>query len=190
MTVKEQCLALLRSVNRPGIENLITYLAAESDYFTAPASTVYHGSYEGGLADHSLAVYHSLLRLKDAFGLTINDESAIVCALLHDFCKVNFYRKSQRSRKNQTTNQWEQVEVFEVDDRFPAGHGEKSVLLLMRFIWLSDEELMAIRWHMGGFDDAAAAYNGSRTLSNAMRRYPLVTALQMADLAASYFDGK
>lgn len=68
-------------------------------------------------------------------------------------------------------------------DRFPFGHGEKSVFLISRLMRLTDEEALAIRWHMGAYDDAARG--GSRTLSAAMEVSPLVYELHAADMRAT-----
>jgi len=190
MAARDEFVERLRQVKRPGIEALIQYLAERTDFFTSPASTLHHGAYEGGLLDHSLAVYDNLLKVCATWNLTVQADTLIICALLHDLCKANFYRKGFRNRKNEQTGQWEKVEVYEIDDQFPVGHGEKSVILLQRYIVLTDEELMAIRWHMGGFDDSARAYGGAQALSGAMKQYPLAVAMQVADLATTYFDQK
>ena len=187
--MKVQFTGLLMQSERKGVEQLIHYLEEETDFFTAPASTKYHGACEGGLMEHSLAVYDNLLKITTLYGLTISSDSLIICALLHDLCKANFYKRGLRNRKNSDTGIWEQVEVYEVNDQLPLGHGEKSVMIAQRYILLSSEEMLAIRWHMGGFDDAASGVGG-RTLSMAMSRHPLVAALHMADLAACYFDNK
>ena len=68
-------------------------------------------------------------------------------------------------------------------DAFPFGHGEKSVFLIGRYMKLTDEEALAIRWHMGAYDEAARG--GSKTLSAAMARSPLVFALHAADMLAT-----
>ena len=69
----------------------------------------------------------------------------------------------------------------------PIGHGEKSVIIAMKFIKLTDEEIAAIRWHMGGYDDGARGGFGSgQALANAYEKYPLAVALNMADLATSF----
>ena len=57
--MKEKFIELLKSTNRPGIEDLISFLE-KTDFFTAPASTRFHGSFEGGLVEHSLKVYEIL----------------------------------------------------------------------------------------------------------------------------------
>ena len=69
-------------------------------------------------------------------------------------------------------------------DRFPFGHGEKSVFLIERHMRLTDAEALAIRWHMGAFDDAARG--GSRTLSAARAFSPLVYELSAADMRATH----
>lgn len=49
------------NIKRPGSEKLLNYLLSEnSDFFVAPASTRYHGAYEGGLCEHSIHVYECL----------------------------------------------------------------------------------------------------------------------------------
>lgn len=187
--MKDRYLKILSEVKRPGMDQLITWLTDKSDFFTAPASTQYHGAKEGGLVEHSLAVYDNLLKINKAFdGYVVIDESKIIAALLHDICKANFYTVSTRNVKNEGTGQWEKQPFYKIEDQFPYGHGEKSVLIVREFIQLSVEEMMAIRWHMGAF--GSESYADRQALSAAMDKYPLILALQMADLAASYFDKK
>ncbi len=189
--MKERFISLLKEINRNGIDELIAFLYQDTDFFVAPASAYHHGNYMGGLVDHSLAVYDNLVKIVNVFGLSdrYSDETVLVTSLLHDLCKANFYRKVLRNRKNEKTGQWEKVEIYEINDQFPIGHGEKSVILLGRYLALTDEEMLAIRWHMGGFDDAARAYTGGQSLSKAMKTSPLVAALHMADMATCYFEG-
>ena len=99
--MKEQFLELLRTVNREGIDELINFLE-KSDFFTAPASTRFHGNHEGGLVEHSLKVYEILKHKvqNNIKGITIADESIIIIALLHDICKTNFYKIDYRNAKN------------------------------------------------------------------------------------------
>ncbi|MGL5269090.1 MAG: HD domain-containing protein [Selenomonadaceae bacterium] len=187
--MKERFIELLLGSGRENIEDLIRYLDEKTDFFSAPASTRFHGACESGLLEHSLAVYDNLCRLAAAYELPFSTAEVTICALLHDVCKVNFYKRGSRNRKNPVTGAWEQVPVYEIEDLLPLGHGEKSVMLLQQYIWLSREEMLAIRWHMGGFDDSASGM-GRRALSQAMSSCSLVTALHMADLAACYFDEK
>lgn len=159
MTNKERFIELLRSTKREGIEKLIDFLE-KTDFFTAPASTRFHMSCEGGLLQHSLNVYDCLAGLGtttgdvqefQAAGMrldSIPQESIIIVALLHDLCKVNFYATEMRWRKD-ANQKWEQYPVYTVNDRNPYGHGEKSVMMASEFIHLTMEERYAIRWHMG-----------------------------------------
>lgn len=180
MTNREKYITILSEV--PNTERLIEWLYT-TDFFTAPASTKYHGAYEGGLVEHSLNVYEQLLMSENAgcFG----KESIIKVALLHDICKANFYTVDYRNAK--IDGQWERVPFYAVKDDFPYGHGEKSVLLASRYIDLTEEETMAIRWHMGAFDEAV---NGGFNLSQVFERYPLALELHIADLRASYLVEK
>ncbi len=189
MTDKEQFLDIYRkNINRDGADKLLDFLENKSDFFTAPASTRFHGAYEGGLLRHSLNVYECLVqylareRVKDTYKLNVSDETAAVVALLHDVCKVNFYTVSYRNSKNEQTGQWEKVPYYSINDTLPYGHGEKSVYMVSGFMRLSREEAMAIRWHMGfsGIED-------KNTIGRALEKYPLAFALSVADMEASYF---
>ena len=184
---REEFLALWNQhITRPGSEKLLEWLDKKTDFFTAPASTRFHGACEGGLCMHSLNVYHAL---HDTF-FTEGDseETFAICALLHDLCKANYYKPGTRNVKNEATGQWEKVAVFNVEDQFPYGHGEKSVYLIERFLRLKPAEAVAIRWHMGGFDDAARG--GCRAISEAYDAYPLAVKLHLADLTATYLMEK
>ena len=182
---KEEFCRLLRSTEREGIENLISWLENETDFFTAPASTKRHGSYEGGLLIHSLSVYRILNNFsKNLPGVEKN--SLIIAGLLHDLCKVNFYVKTIRNVKIPGERRGEEVEVYGIEDTLPLGHGEKSVYMAMKYIQLTDEEAMAIRWHMGGYDDAARSYVGGIAQSSAFEKYPMAAAVAIADMYDTY----
>ena len=115
-------------------------------------------------------------------------ESFAICALLHDVCKAQFYKVSSRNVKNPETGRWEAQPYFSIDDQFPFGHGEKSVFLIERFLRLKPSEAVAIRWHMGGFDDAARG--GSFSISQAYEKYPLAVKLHLADVYSTYLKEK
>lgn len=174
-------------ITRAGADKLLEFLE-KSDFFTAPASTRYHGAYEGGLLRHSLNVYECLVeyltreRVKEKYELNVTEETAAIVALLHDICKVNFYTVSMRNSKNEQTGQWEKVPYYTINDTLPYGHGEKSVYMISGFMRLSREEAMAIRWHMGfsGIED-------KNTIGSALEMFPLAFALSVADMEASYF---
>ena len=179
---KELFLSTFRkNVQRPGAEKLLAWMET-TDFFTAPASTRFHAAYEGGLLDHSMNVYNVLI--SKHFDPASDDiESFTIVSLLHDLCKAGFYKTELRNRKNDR-GEWEKVPVYTVDDQFPYGHGEKSVYLIERFMRLRTEEAMAIRWHMGGFDESVKG--GSFALANAFEKYPLAVKLHLSDLEATY----
>ena len=183
MTQREEFLSIFRQhVARPGADRLLDWLDHKTDFFTCPASTRFHGACEGGLCMHSLNVYHALH--DNFFKEGDSEESFAICALLHDLCKANYYKVSTRNVKNDATGQWEKVSYYTVEDQFLYGHGEQSVFLIESFMRLKTEEAVAIRWHMGGFDDAARG--GSFAISEAYDRYPLAIKLHIADLTATY----
>ncbi len=175
-------------ITREGADKLLEYLGSPAcDFFTAPASMRFHGAHEGGLLEHSLNVYDCLVdfltrpRLRERYGFDYSAETVALCALLHDLCKVNVYKPGFRNAKNEQ-GQWQKVPSYEYDDRLPYGHGEKSVYILSGFIRLSREEAFAIRYHMGfsGPED-------KRDVGEALERFPLAFALNVADMEATFF---
>ncbi len=189
MSLKEEFLSIYReNIKREGSDKLLEYLLSpSSDFFTAPASTRFHGSYEGGLLEHSLNVYGCLKdylareQAQKKYGMNYTCETVAVAALLHDLCKINFYKVDYRNAKN-SLGVWEKVPYYTVDDRLPYGHGEKSVYIITGFMKLSREEAFAIRYHMGfsGIED-------KNTIGSVFEKYPLAFALCTADMESSYF---
>ena len=180
--MKEKFLELLKSVQREGMEELIEFIE-KSDFFKAPASTKFHGNFEGGLLEHSLKVYEILEeKLKHTpVAMDIPEDTIKIVALLHDICKVNFYKIDYRNAKNEL-GVWEKVPYYTVDDTIPYGHGEKSVMMITEYIKLTAEEKYAIRWHMG-LSEPKEQYG---TISVAFTKYPLALMLFEADLEATY----
>lgn len=185
---------LLLATNREGMSDLLKFIN-DSDFYYAPASSRFHGAHQGGLLEHSLQVNKDMMVIYDAFRERgklkdgqINLHSIIIASLLHDICKANFYKQDVRNVK--TNGVWEQVPYYTIDDKLPLGHGEKSVMILQQYIELTTDEIYAIRWHMGGFDDTAKSYAGGLQLSAALDKCPLLVMLHMADLAAVYLLNK
>jgi len=178
----------LRATDREGVEELIEWLSAETDFFTAPASTTRHGAVAGGLLKHSVYVLRYLRNFIKPLGDAIPDDSAVIAALLHDLCKANFYTIRTKNVKV-GERQWEETEYFAIEDKLPLGHGEKSAMLAQRFIELTDDELLAIRWHMGGFDDAARQYSGGQALAAAFEKCKLAVAMNVADMYVANIIG-
>lgn len=151
---KKEILGLLKSVKREGMDKLVEFLESpECDFFRAPASTQYHLHIRGGLAQHSLNVYHTFVRLIDLFNFKIDRDSVIVTALLHDFCKINLYKNNLLK-----SGKLSESKPYTTQDLFPAGHGEKSVIQIQNWIDLTESECLMIRWHYGTFDRAFNQY--------------------------------
>lgn len=183
--LRERFLDIYNStIKREGSDGLLKWLS-ESDFFTAPASTRFHGAYEGGLLQHSLNVYDCLKWQINAAGLQeeYSEETIALVSLLHDACKVNFYKKGFRNVKDEETGRWYKKEVYEIDEKFPCGHGEKSVIILQNFIKLSSEEILAIRAHMGGFDTSVRG--GDYFVGKIFERSKLALFLHFADMYAT-----
>lgn len=178
-------------IQREGADKFLDYLTNKSDFFTAPASTRYHGAYAGGLAEHSVNVYECLRaylerpRVQELYGMQYSDESIALVSLLHDVCKIGCYKISSRNVKDEN-GVWQKVPVYNFDDPLPYGHGEKSVYILSGFMRLTREEAFAIRFHMGfsGPED-------KNSVGKALEKFPLAFALSVADMEATYFlEGK
>ena len=191
MTNQERFLQIFQEkITREGSDKLLEYLQ-KSDFFTAPASTRYHGAHEGGLLQHSLNVYDCLVdilnrpRMKALYGVEYSDESIAIAGLLHDICKVNFYKTSFRNVKDEN-GKWVSAPYYTIEDNLPYGHGEKSVYIVSGFMRLTRDEAFAIRYHMG--------FSGPEDTNNvgkALEMFPLAYAVCCADMEAAFLmEGK
>lgn len=190
--MKQQFISLLKATGRRGMDTVIDYLD-KGGFFEAPASINRHLCRDGGLAEHSLNVYRMAMMLREQtvamrpeVADSLKEDSVVIAALLHDVCKSNIYKKAQKWRKD-AQNRWEQYDTYEADySRFPAGHGEKSVIMLLRLgLDLSNDEILAIRWHMGAWNLPFQSYEDKCNISEA-NEHPLTVILQSADLLASH----
>ena len=158
----------------------------ENKFFTQPASTKYHGAYEGGLFDHSYEVTQVLLDMTDRLNLKWKrPESPYIIGMFHDLCKIDNYLTivDEPGETMMGTNEVKGKEVhFEYNSNTVLkGHGEKSIMLLSQFIALTEEELFCIRFHMG-------AYEGQDQWDNydkAIRKYENVLLTHTADMYTS-----
>lgn len=157
-----------------------------TDFYIAPASTKWHDSFKGGLLLHSLTVAARIIELAEVsvYSNKVHLEDAILCALVHDWCKINKYEQFMRNQKNEETGQWEKVPSYKYreDIMVPLGHGEASMYIAMKMFNLSQEEAVAIRNHMGKWA-ADNSYNIT-DLQYANENYPLNLLLQFADQIA------
>ena len=182
---------------REGAVAMLKWLERETDFFTAPASSKHHLAQPGGLAVHSLNVWRRLREIavrdmtdRNEPGVRqlseAEEETVAILGLLHDVCKAGVYHQETKRRKNQETGKWEDYLGYTFRDPFPLGHGEKSLFLIPRHMALTEEEALAIRWHMGAYDDAVKG--GSRSMTEAMNLTPWVWRLQEADMCAAWID--
>ena len=177
---KEEFESLLRSTKREGMDYVIEDLE-KGGFFEAPASAGHHLNIPGGLCQHSLNVCHAGLMIYDglknldaASAGEVKRESVIIATLLHDVCKTDIYKHTIKKHKNKL-GQWEDAEGYNVSYKnFPMGHGEKSVImLLLSGLDLQDDEMLAIRWHMGAFGLNMNSYEDQRCYDTARQEYPL-----------------
>ena len=174
---KEKFIRLFKEyITRPGADKLLEYIES-TDFFEAPASTKYHGNFRGGLVEHSLNVL-------ECMGTSF-DESTVIVSLLHDLCKANFYKIDYRNAK-QPDGSWARVPYYTIDDALPIGnHGDKSVFIIQRYMYLLDHEIAAIRYHMGGFSEG-----DKNNFSFVCERYPLTVYLHIADMQATFLHDR
>ena len=185
MNIKENIVNTLSSTKRSGMDRMIDFLENKSDFFIAPASTKYHLAYEGGLAEHSWNVRNTMHTLNTVFDTNIPSYQIDTVSLLHDVCKTGFYVQKQKWRKDDH-DKWESYTVWDVEDQFPIGHGEKSLYMIGRFLDLSNSEAAAVRWHMTAFDPAIHFdYPSGYAFRSAADKYPLVSLLFLADYGSS-----
>ena len=172
------------NIHRDGIDGLMAWLES-TDFYSAPSSTRYHGAEPGGLVAHSIAVYNRLKQKQT----DETDETIAIASLFHDLCKCNFYKQTFRNVKNEVTGKWEKMPAYDIDETsIPLGHGEKSMFIIMKFMKLTDEEALAIRWHMG-FSAVEQQFE-KPSMARAMQICKLVIKLQEADTESSFWDGK
>ena len=195
---------LLMEVKREGIDDLLGFIR-KSDFYTAPASTKYHLSQNGGLLIHSLHVYECLDAKKEApiwkdVLKDVSGDTIIIVSLLHDLCKTYYYATDYKNQKTYEADKvssanprevkhdtkgdyiWETVPCFTVNNKYPLGHGSKSVVFILQYMKLSMEEITAITFHMGAYCDSSQWTE----LGQAYEKYPLALALHQADMEATH----
>lgn len=189
---KEEFVKLLKSTGREGVDDVIEELE-RLGFFSAPASAGHHLNVEGGLVQHSLntckaafAIWEGMKALEPSLDTEVKKESVIISALLHDVCKADIYKRSVKKRKNKL-GQWEDCEGYKVSYKdFPMGHGEKSlVVILLSGLELYDDEMLAIRWHMGAWGLNQNSFEDVRNYDTAQKEYPLVAIIHAADVMAA-----
>ena len=190
---KKQFLKLYNKyITRTGAKDLLLWIEG-TDFFEAPASSMYHLNEAGGLCQHSLNVYNRLNKiLRDEYGEKYAEqfhgmETIAIVSLLHDLCKANFYVEEMRNVK--IDGKWEQVPYYKVKEDFHFGHGAKSVYIIQNFMPLDLDEASAIRYHMGGMEYPNANFI-EPNITDVYNDFPLALFTHMADLQSAYIDEK
>lgn len=166
---------LVISIKMSYLISIIPYLDVMG-YFDQPASTRFHGAYEGGLFDHSLEVAKALMDLTDKLNLQWDrPASPLIIGLFHDLCKCDNYVFDRESNK-----------YISNPDMIIPGHGDKSLIMLQQLLPLTDEEIACIRWHMGAYETDTKMWN---YYGQAIEKYPNVLYTHMADMIASKIKG-
>ena len=183
-------------IKRAGLDALLAYLDEKTDFFTAPSSTNYHLNEEGGLCQHSINVFRCGMAIfEKALPTVATDDSPFkqrpltaenvaIATLFHDVCKTKMYHAADRWRKN-AQGRWETYKGYQVKDDFPFGHGEKSCIIIERFMHLTTDELLAIRWHMGMYEIAEPMSISRHSMYTAQQLSPLVPIVQSADMLSA-----
>ena len=185
---KKEFIDLLKKTDRQGVDEVIENLE-DLGFFIAPASTNYHSNCREGRLQHSVKVCRVGLMLREQM-IQMNPDlddllpfdSVILATLLHDVCKSEIYKPAVKKRKNHY-GIWEEYNGYDVNySQFPLGHGEKSVIMLLRMgLDMTDEEIMAIRWHMTAWDLAFQSPEMKSNLNAAKEKNPLCSLVQTAD---------
>lgn len=165
---------VIDDINGLGVTFKGDFKSKFEQFLTAPASTKYHGNYEGGLFDHSYEVMKSLVELTKALDLKWEREaSPYIVGLFHDWCKIDSYVKEPEGSKYPYRHS---------TDLLVDGHGAKSVIELQQYIDLTEEEMLCILWHMGSFETSTEKWN---YYGRAVSKYPNVLFTHTADMIAS-----
>ena len=183
----------LVETKRKGVEKVLDGLD-KLGFFKAPASSKHHLAQNGGLVRHSLNVYRQAMALREAeFTLhpelqenaSLSKDSIAIVSLLHDVCKAEIYKSELKHRKN-ADGRWEDYTGYAPDySAMPLGHGEKSVIRLLRMgLELTNDEILAIRWHMANWD-LADSFEAKGNFNAACEKCPLLSILIAADELAS-----
>ena len=181
----------LLQVDRGNLDKVVESLE-KIGFFDSPASAKHHLAEPGGLVKHSLNVYRQALAIAKAQSeldpeveKRLPKDSLAIVSLLHDVCKAGVYKEELKHRKN-SDGRWEDYIGYTADySSQPLGHGEKSVIRLLRMgLNLTNDEILAIRWHMGGWD-LADSYEAKGNFSSACERCPLLSVLIAADELAT-----
>ena len=124
---------------------LLAHLENNTGWLTAPCSTRYHASYEGGLLEHSLNCVNTILKIKRVLAPDIKDTSAVIVGLLHDVGKYCAYTQKEPTERQQ---QFGYPGSITMNKSVPhMNHEDRSLWMISKFYDLSEEEFASIAFH-------------------------------------------
>ena len=179
--MREKFTSLLLKTKREGMEDLVDHLD-RMGFFTAPASTQYHGAYEGALLEHSLNVLTAAEKLGVAWlgGAKYNEiqDSVIIASLLHDVGKCGQFDKPLYVPNILKNGSQSESKPFEHNkDLRTLPHEIVSCIEVTKFIDLTEDEQLAIAWHNGLYGAFKYDIQGKET--------PLYMLIHFSDMWAS-----
>ncbi|MBU5311880.1 HD domain-containing protein [Tissierella carlieri] len=179
---KERFDKLFSLINREGKDKLLEYLN-ENEYFTAPCSSQFHGSKEGGLLDHSVNVADLMLDISDTLNYFDKEmiESIIIVGLFHDIGKSGYFNKANYVPNILKSGKQSDAKPYEVNkELLKIPHEISGIHILSKFIQLTEEEVYAILHHNGAY--------GTTWYELKSNERPLQMVLHFADMWASRVD--
>lgn len=171
----------LLKTKREGMAELLDYLT-EIGFLTAPASTRFHGAYDGALLEHSVNVLECAEKLGVAWlgGAEYNKikDSVVICALLHDVGKCGQFGKPLYIPNILKSGKASDAQPYTTNpDLMTLPHEIVSCIEVTKFIDLTEEEQRAIAWHNGLYGAFKYDIQGKES--------PLYMILHFADMWAS-----
>lgn len=184
----QEFLAIAQKIDFKRDPNKFVQYLIDNEFFTSPAAMRHHDARQGGLYRHSKYMFEALKNLNEFLDSPYDEQTLFYVAFGHDLCKAGIYQPKEwwYKQKNEKTGrqEWKSEKGYQIDDPFPIGHGDKSVLLMSKLVDLTQEEQLAIRWHMGAFEIGTMIDPIVRFNFSAAQQYPLVRMAHTADLTA------
>ena len=175
---KYEAFKALVTERKAEFEALMDFVENETSYLTAPASTRFHLSREGGLLEHSVNVCENMLKLRAALAPEVTEESCVITALLHDLGKAGMpgrplYIPNQPTAKQKQYGYGPSVPYRTAEKLTYLSVPVRSLYLISAHFPLTEEEAQAIVYHDGQYVED--------NRSVATKECPLLFLLQYAD---------
>lgn len=152
---KQNFIDLIRKyVKRDGIDDMLKW-CEDNGFYTAYASTKYHCNYKGGLFEHTSNVITNALKLANVLGSDVSRESIVLCALCHDFGKASNYYIDNILKSGKVSGTT--PKKINPDLRI-KNHAFRSLMIVSKFLELTESERICILCHDGFFENSNREY--------------------------------